>query len=104
MAFFEWPNIELPARKDTGIPATGRQFDHVSFNVESEQALLELQTRVRAAGVPATDVIDHQIMHSIYFDDPNGISLEFSVWMKDIEKEPSLRDPNPVAAMAERVG
>lgn len=104
IAFFEWPNVELPPRKDSGIPASGRQFDHVSINLDSEDDLLALQSRARSAGIDATDVVDHGIVRSIYFEDPNGISLEFSVWTKDLEKEPMFGDPNPVPAMAESGG
>ncbi|MEX2599687.1 MAG: VOC family protein [Dehalococcoidia bacterium] len=101
VAFFEWPGIELPPRKDAGVPATGRQFDHVSISVDSEESLLEFQARLREKGVPASDLVDHGFLRSIYFEDPNGISLEFTVWVKDLEREPQLKDPNPVAAMIE---
>lgn len=99
VAFFEWPDVDMPPRKDSGEPANGRQFDHVSINLDSEQALIDLQQRARAAGVSASDVIDHGIIHSIYFEDPNGISLEFSVWYADLEKEPMFNDGDPVPAL-----
>ena len=104
IAFFEWPNVELPPRKDSGIPASGRQFDHVSINLDSEDDLLALQSKARSAGIDATDVVDHGMVRSIYFEDPNGISLEFSVWTKDLDKEPMFGDPNPVPAMADAGG
>ena len=104
IAFFEWPNASLPERKDSGIPATGRQFDHVSINVGLMDELLDLQKRMRELGVPASEVVDHGMLKSIYFEDPNNISLEFSVWMVDIEKQPWLRDRNPVPALAEQAG
>ena len=99
LAFFEWPDVELPPRKDSGTPDSGRHFDHVSICVDSEETLLRLQKQAREAGVPATDVVDHGMVHSIYFDDPNGISLEFSVWTRDLEKEPMLNDQDPVPSL-----
>ena len=50
-----------------------------------------------------TRVVDHRIIHSIYFTDPNGIALEASYWLND----PTIReadysdrelfaDPDPV--------
>jgi len=36
IAFFEWKGVELPPRKDSGIPASGIQFDHVSVTVDSD--------------------------------------------------------------------
>lgn len=101
IAFFEWPGVELPTRKDAGMPASGRQFDHVSIGMESEEALSQLQKRAREAGVPASDVVDHGMVRSIYFEDPNGISLEFSVWTRDIDKEPVFNDDDPVPALRE---
>ena len=99
LAFFEWSDVELAPRKESGIPASGRQFDHVSICVDSEEMLLRLQQRTREAGVPATDVVDHGMVRSIYFDDPNGISLEFSVWTRDLEKDPMFEDQDPVPAL-----
>jgi hypothetical protein len=53
-------------------------------------------------------VIDHGIMRSIYFTDPNGIALEASWWVKDATGgdpdygDPSLfGDSNPVPALRE---
>ena len=91
----------MPPRKDAGMPASGRQFDHVSIGMESEEALSQLQKRAREAGVPASDVVDHGMVRSIYFEDPNGISLEFSVWTQDIDKEPVFNDDDPVPALRE---
>ena len=101
VAFFEWQDVDMPPRKDSGTLKSGIQFDHVSFNMDSERSLLDLQARVRSHGVPATDIVDHGFIHSIYFEDPNGISLEFSAWTKDLTKTPQLNDKNPVPAMLE---
>ena len=84
IAFFEWPGMVEEFHKPAGAPASGRiQFDHVSFNVEDEEALLGLKATLEGHGVEVTDVIDHQVIHSIYFTDPNGIALEASFWVKD---------------------
>ena len=103
IAFFEWPGVEpgVP-EKPAGMPAPGRQFDHLSFNVESYDDLLNLQQRLRERGVDVTRVVDHQFIHSIYFDDPNGISLEASVWLMDPENEVAYDDPDPVPAVKEQ--
>ncbi len=103
IAFFEWPGIDpgVP-EKPAGEPASGRQFDHLSFNVDSYDDLLALQQRLRDAGVEVTRVVDHQFIHSIYFDDPNGISLEASVWLIDPETEVVYADANPVAAVRQQ--
>jgi len=111
IAFFEWPGMVEEFHKPAGQPAKGQlQFDHVSFDVESEDALLELQTRLAAAGVEVTPVIDHKIIHSIYFTDPNGIALEASVWIinptghdPDHGNADVFQDRDPVPALLEQM-
>ena len=87
LAFFEWSGSEVDTEsiaKPAGIPPTfPAQFDHLSFNLPDEQALIDLQDRLRAHDVEVTEVVDHSIMRSIYFTDPNGIALEASWWVID---------------------
>ena len=111
IAFFEWPGMIEEFHKPAGMPAEGRvQFDHVSFDVDGEQALLELQDRLEKAGIEVTEVIDHKFIHSIYFTDPNGIALEASVWITNpTGEEPDyanphvFQDPDPVPALKEQI-
>jgi catechol-2,3-dioxygenase len=79
------------------------QFDHISFNVEDEEALLALKASLEGKGVEVTEVVDHKIIHSIYFTDPNGIALEASYWIKDptgkehdYSDSTFFTDPDPV--------
>jgi catechol 2,3-dioxygenase-like lactoylglutathione lyase family enzyme len=98
IAFFEWPGVKRVAEKEHGRPVKGPFiFDHVSFGVETEDALWSLKDRLEAAGFPVSDVIDHGFIHSIYAHDPNGIPIEFShnVEGVDIRKEPQMRDESP---------
>ena len=111
IAFFEWPGMVEEFHKPAGQPATGRiQFDHVSFDVESDDALLELQAKLAKAGVEVTHVVDHNFIHSIYFTDPNGIALEASVWIKNptglppgVSDTSLLQDLVPVPALQEQL-
>lgn len=103
IAFFEWPEVELPDRKDSGIPASGIQFDHVSIGVESDDDLLELQKKLSNFGADVSDVVDHGLVRSIYATDPNGISIEFSVSARDLDAEPWFDDADPVPAVREDV-
>ncbi|HZJ26509.1 MAG TPA: VOC family protein [Acidimicrobiia bacterium] len=108
IAFFEWadaPRFEKPA----GIPdAAAGQFDHLSFNVADEEALLSLRKRLLAAGCEITDIVDHGFIHSVYFHDNNGIALEASCWLTDGTGRPAdygdpalFSDPDPVPAVDE---
>ena len=99
LSFFEWPGVELPARKDAGVPATGRQFDHVTIGVDSEETLMAVQKRARNAGVQASDIVDHGFARAIFFEDPNGISLGFAFFTRDLETDPAFYDTEPVPAL-----
>lgn len=104
IAFFEWPDVKPVPEKDAGRPVEGPFiFDHVSFGVESSDALWELKDRLWAAGVPVSDVIDHGFIHSIYAHDPNGIPIEFSCGVEgmDVRREPRMVDRTPSAAASE---
>ncbi|MGH9205504.1 MAG: VOC family protein, partial [Acidimicrobiales bacterium] len=78
VAFFEYQNAQLePFAKPAGVPdRRAIQFDHLSFNLPDEEALIALRDRLKAAGSDVTDVVDHGFVRSVYFTDPNGIALE----------------------------
>ncbi len=110
LAFFEWPGMVERFHKPAGQLARGRvQFDHLSFDVPDEAALLALRERLDAHDVEVTPVVDHQFIQSIYFQDPNGIALEASYWVRDAtEVEPDLSDgmlfgdPDPVPSLVQQ--
>ena len=109
VAFFEYAGTGVPrVEKVAGVfDARTAQFDHLSLNVGDETALLALQERLRSFGCEVTEVIDHLVVHSIYFSDPNGIALEASCWMIDPTEAPVdyagplFADPDPVPAVQE---
>jgi catechol 2,3-dioxygenase-like lactoylglutathione lyase family enzyme len=110
VAFFEYKDADLePFAKPAGIPDPRKaQFDHLSFNVPDEEALMALRARLKANDCEVTDVVDHGIIHSVYFTDPNGIALEASWWVLDATgRTPDYRDerffsdPDPVPAVRE---
>lgn len=108
IAFFEWTGAATfakPAGVRTNAPL---QFDHLSFNLPDERALVALRDRLLAHNVEITEVVDHDIMHSVYFTDPNGIALEASWWVVDATGRPAqyddgrmFADPDPVPAARE---
>ena len=108
VAFFEVKDIVTFAAA-AGVPDPRKaQFDHLSFNLPDEEALHLLQRRLKANGCGVTDVIDHGVMRSIYFMDPNGLALEASWWAVDptgrpvdYDDERLFADPDPVPAVAE---
>ncbi|HUW02566.1 MAG TPA: VOC family protein [Acidimicrobiales bacterium] len=108
VAFFEVEGAET-FEKGAGSPAPYPvQLDHLSFDVPDLESLEVLRTRLTAAGSDVTEVVDHEVMKSVYFTDPNGIALEASVWIEDgtgREFDPTdasvFADPDPVPAVAE---
>ena len=88
--------------------ARAGHFDHLSMDLPDEEALLALRERLADAGTEVTEVVDHGLMRSIYFNDPNGIALEASWWSDDptgVEPDYTDRrffaDPDPVPALGE---
>src|SRR3954452_7717938 len=110
VAFFEYADAKIePFSKPAGVPdPRAIQFDHLSFNLPDEEALLALRDRVKRSGSEITDVVDHGFIRSVYFTDPNGIALEASWWTLDATGRDAdygdtrlFLDSNPVAAVAE---
>jgi catechol 2,3-dioxygenase-like lactoylglutathione lyase family enzyme len=110
VAFFEYVgrHSEMVSKPAGVFDARAGQFDHLSMDLPDETALLALRQRLLDAGSEVTDVVDHGLMRSIYFTDPNGIALEASWWANDptadepdFTDERFFRDPNPVAAVVE---
>lgn len=108
VAFFEVDGAET-FEKGAGSPAPHPiQLDHLSFNLADEEALRLLQERLKASGSEVTEIVDHGVMKSVYFTDPNGIALEASCWVVDGTGRPLdlndgelFADPDPVAAVTE---
>jgi catechol 2,3-dioxygenase-like lactoylglutathione lyase family enzyme len=110
VAFFEYKNHKVSGfAKPAGVPdRRATQFDHLSLNLADENALEELQARLKEHGCEVTDVIDHDMIRSIYFTDNNGIALEASWWVTDATSRDAdysddhlFMDPDPVPAVVE---
>lgn len=111
IAFFEYAAAgdRERLRKPAGVfDRRACQFDHISFDVETEDDLQALADRLNAAGCETTEVVDHGLMKSVYFTDCNGIALEASVWVDDPTAGPAdfsnpihFADPDPVPAVIE---
>jgi catechol 2,3-dioxygenase-like lactoylglutathione lyase family enzyme len=108
VAFFEVKDMETFAKPAGGPSDRAIQLDHISFDVPDEHALEMLRKRLLSAGCEVTTVVDHEIMRSVYFTDPNGIALEASWWVVDATGRPAdytdaalFSDPDPVPAVAE---
>lgn len=98
IAFFEWPGVEPLEEKDHGVPVEGSfAFDHISFEVESDDDLWELKDKLEAADFWCSEVVDHGFIHSIYAFDPNNIAIEFSAPVPGVNLRitPAMADIDP---------
>jgi len=75
LAFFELPNSP-PMGHD---PNTPSWVQHIAFQVESIDVLVEVKERLQAQGIEVIGPTNHTIFKSIYFFDPNGHRLELAV-------------------------
>ena len=81
LAFMEPRGIPgVPVEYDAGINrglGTPAAFYHFAFEAGSPPALEDKRRELIAKGVKVTHVVDHGWARSIYFKDPNGMSLEY---------------------------
>jgi catechol 2,3-dioxygenase-like lactoylglutathione lyase family enzyme len=89
-------------------------MNHVAFTVPADR-IEGYRDRLLAAGVDCTEVANHddseagisEHMHSgvfvrsIYFQDPDGILLEFAAWTRELTPEDVAHEPaRPATAPA----
>jgi catechol 2,3-dioxygenase-like lactoylglutathione lyase family enzyme len=122
LAFFWFPNAPEPAPGIAHPPLPGdprgpisaiASMNHVAFDVAPEK-IEELRDRLVAAGVKCTPIINHDdsprgasremhegvFVRSVYFRDPDDISLELAAWTKvldesDVRHAPATAVPAP---------
>jgi catechol 2,3-dioxygenase-like lactoylglutathione lyase family enzyme len=75
LAFFELPT-RAPMGRDENTPAW---VQHIAFEVETLEALLDAKARAEQHGLEVIGPTDHGLFKSIYFFDPNGHRLELAV-------------------------
>jgi catechol 2,3-dioxygenase-like lactoylglutathione lyase family enzyme len=75
IAFFDIAGLSRPA--PDGLPAWVR---HIAFNVDSYDELMAWKGRLEGGGLPVAGPVDHEdgTWKSIYFQDPNEVTLEFT--------------------------
>ena len=76
---FQVKDLDVAQRQTPGVRGLG----HIAFRVESEDALKEANATLRTHGVEITRTIDHVSQKSIYFNDPDGNTLEIYYELPD---------------------
>jgi len=92
-------------------------MNHVAFDVP-ESRFLEYRDRLKAKGVEVSPILDHDdsefgvarelhpgvFVRSFYFQDPDGIVLEFASWRRVMGRPGDVRhEPKTAADRAVRV-
>jgi catechol 2,3-dioxygenase-like lactoylglutathione lyase family enzyme len=91
VAFLEPNGVpDVPVKYDTGINhglGVPAGFYHFAFEAGSAAALAEKRDELRTKGVEVTDIVDHGWAQSIYFKDPNGLSLEYCCMLRNLTED-----------------
>jgi catechol 2,3-dioxygenase-like lactoylglutathione lyase family enzyme len=106
LAFMEAQDMPgVPLRYDAGINrglGVPGAFYHFAFEAGSEAALAGKRDQLRARGLEVTDIVDHGWAKSIYFKDPNGLSLEYCCLVRELTEDDARmqeRGTIPLAAL-----
>ena len=76
---FQTKDLDVAQRQTPGVRGLG----HIAFRVASEADLKEASDSLRAHGVEILRTIDHVSQKSIYFEDPDGNTLEIYYELPD---------------------
>lgn len=88
LAFFEITGAADLGRDEN----TPKWVQHIAFQVESLEKLIEAKTELEQKGIEVLGVTDHSIIKSIYFFDPNGHRLELTCLTGTEEEMKKLKD------------
>jgi catechol-2,3-dioxygenase len=76
IAFFDLPDS---VSEDLFYKKDGMHEYHFAFELADLDAQQAFKDRLKNLGLPVRGPIDHGFVTSIYFHDPNGLQLEFTV-------------------------
>jgi len=120
LAFFWFPDAPDPApgiSAPVNAPGLGEwisaigSMNHIAFNVPEER-FLEYRTKLADKGVRVSPILDHDdsergvaaelhpgvFVRSFYFQDPDGIVLEFACWRRAMGQPGDVRHQPKTAA------
>lgn len=83
--------IHLEERDDLPVERPGRgSVHHVAFRVDNEKKLYDWVDKLNNHGIPNSGFIDRFYFRSIYFRDPNGITIELATDGPGFETDEAL--------------
>ena len=105
VAFFAYQGASAMRPKSHGTPTQEPiGFDHVSLTCETREELFSFKDKLEAAGFEVSGAVDHGLLWSIYFYDPNNIPLEISWDIVKVIQPPAVSDDMPLDIVAEGAG
>ena len=60
-------------------PPTANGIDHIGYGVRDHAHLVEIYERLRDMGITPSSQLNHRFTTSLYYHDPDGNEVEFSV-------------------------
>lgn len=98
IAFFDVRSATEPG--SDGLPLWVR---HIAFNVDSLEELMAWKQRLEGAELSVVGPIDHQegTWQSIYFQDPNQVTLEFTWQGRQLDSKDAAQAQEAVRAWSE---
>jgi glyoxalase family protein len=69
--------LQDPPPDELGIPGAGT-VHHVAWSAADDAELTEYRQKAQQAGAHATQIIDRQYFHSVYFREPGGVLFELA--------------------------
>ena len=92
LAFFEITG-EKEMSRDLNTP---KWVQHIAFQLESEEALIQAKDELISQGIDVLGVTDHTIIKSIYFFDPDGHRVELTCVTSNADQIKKLSEIAPV--------
>jgi len=94
------PEYDAGINRGLGVPAV---FYHFAFEAGNEAALAQKREELLGKGVKVSDIVSHGWGKSIYFFDPNGISLEYCCLIREFnDNDARMQDRFSVSLKALR--
>lgn len=69
------------------LPCAPGTMQHVAFNVDNDEELLNMRDRIRSRGINVVGPMEHGFANSIYFAGPENLTLEVSTSPEAIDAE-----------------
>lgn len=106
IAFFYYINTEQP---DYTRPVADYRYEasHTAWRVDTREELLQWRDRLESQGIPLIFQIRHELIESIYFNDPNGYYLEITIQerpMNALDAEDATRTLEAAMALEDSLG